>query len=182
MKGNDPEFMPIKMVVGLGNPDKKYANTRHNVGYRVIDILKEKPIPGVRFFKPKEYMNSSGVSVAEMARKNGYNPQEILVVCDDFSIPLGQIRIRRDGSSGGHNGLNSIIESLNTEQVPRLRVGIGPVPLLKDPADYVLEPFSRGDEDLKASVLLQAVGEIVVPVAVTEGLDTAMNRFNNKFL
>jgi len=173
--------MPIKMVVGLGNPDEKYAMTRHNVGYRVIDLLKKNPPSRVKLFKPEGYMNSSGISVAEMMRRNGYKPNDILVVCDDFSIPLGTPRIRLSGSSGGHNGLDSIIQSLGTQEIPRLRVGIGPVPLGKDPADFVLEPFAGRDERAKVEIVIPLITQIVEE-AITSSLEVAMNRYNNRSL
>jgi len=173
------------MVVGLGNPGEKFAQTRHNVGYRVIDLLKKDPPIGVKLFKPEGYMNSSGVSVAEMARKNGYGPSDILIVCDDFSIPLGMPRIRLGGSSGGHNGLDSIIQFLGTQDIPRLRVGIGPVPPGRDPADFVLEPFSaRTSLDEKAQMAVYVIPSVarIVREAIIEGIETAMNRYNNKSL
>ena len=103
--------LALRLLVGLGNPGSRYDPTRHNVGYRVIDQLREgEALVGVRLLKPESvYMNDSGNPVAELARKNGILPEEILVICDDFSIPLGQLRLRLKGSSGGHNGLNSII-------------------------------------------------------------------------
>src|SRR5262245_43420728 len=139
--------MPIKLVVGLGNPGEKYVMTRHNVGYQVIDELEKNPPGGSKLFKPDGFMNSSGVSVAEVSRKSGYAPGEILVVCDDFMLPLKQMRIRRSGSDGGHNGLASVLESVGTQDVPRLRVGIGPVPEGDDPADFVLQKFNRSERE-----------------------------------
>jgi len=176
--------MPIKMVVGLGNPGEEYENTRHNIGHRVLDLLnqlnKKNPY-GVRLFKPTGYMNSSGISVSETLRKKGYKPDELLVVCDDFSIPLGTCRIRLGGSSGGHNGLDSIIQSLGTQEIPRLRVGIGPVPLGQDPADFVLKPFRGPDEKAKVNEIIPLVAQMV-EVATTRGLEAAMNQYNNKNL
>src|SRR5690349_9275932 len=111
------------MIVGLGNPGEKYARMRHNVGYRVIDLLNRDPIPRIRLMKPEGFMNSSGISVRETARMNGIKPEEIMVVCDDFSLPLRRLRMRLSGSSGGHNGLKSVLEAFDTEDVPRMRVG-----------------------------------------------------------
>lgn len=169
--------MPIKMIVGLGNPDEKYAMTRHNLGYRVIAELAKNPPAGVKLFEPSSYMNSSGISVSEMMRRNGYHPDEVLVVCDDFSIPLGSLRIRLGGSSGGHNGLDSIIESLGTQEIPRLRVGIGPVPPGQDPAKFVLGPFPGADMRIKVQFMIDAAAE-AVRIAITDGFEIAMNRFN----
>jgi PTH1 family peptidyl-tRNA hydrolase len=171
--------MAIRMVVGLGNPDERYAVTRHNIGYRVIDELKGDPPTGVKLFKPKGYMNSSGISVSEMVRKNGYRPEEILVICDDFSIPLGMLRIRVSGSSGGHNGLGSIIQSLGTDNIPRVRAGIGPVPSGQDPAEFVLERIRDMGEASKAEVMIGEAAQ-AVRVAISEGMEIAMNRFNRR--
>src|SRR5580765_4263146 len=120
--------MPIKLAVGLGNPGKTYTSTRHNLGYRVIDVLEKEKWDAMDLLKPTGFMNSCGGPVQEEARRNGYSPQDILVICDDFMLPLGSLRLRLSGSSGGHNGLDSILTSLGTPEVPRLRLGIGPVP------------------------------------------------------
>jgi len=172
--------MPIRLIVGLGNPGSRYDPTRHNVGYRVIDRLREgESLSGVRLLKPDSvFMNESGGPVAELTRKNGIQPGEILVICDDFSIPLGQLRLRLKGSSGGHNGLNSIMTTLGTQEVPRLRVGIGPVPEGMDPADFVLKPFARAEHAVVQSVIEKAAE--AARLAVTGGTETAMNKFNQK--
>lgn len=171
--------MPLRLIVGLGNPGSKYVNTRHNVGYLVIDRLLEQPLAGVRFFKPESvYMNQSGGPVAEIARRNGIEPAEILVICDDFAIPLGTMRIRQGGSSGGHNGLKSIFELFSTMEIPRIRVGIGPVPEGRDPADFVLERFTKE----QSSIMETMVGHTAdaVRLAIEKNLEAAMNRYNNK--
>jgi len=168
--------MAIRLVAGLGNPGAPYAGTRHNVGYRVVDLLKEAPPAGVRLFKPASFMNTSGVPIGELARRNGIAPAELLVVCDDFSLPLGRLRIRREGSAGGHHGLESILEVFATRQVPRLRVGIGPVPEGKDPADFVLENF-KSPERKSIETMIEAAAQ-AVRLAAAEGLEKAMNRFN----
>ena len=166
-------------MVGLGNPGTRYGPTRHNVGYRVIEALQASAPPAVRLFKPEAvYMNESGRPVAELARKNGISPAEILVVCDDFAIALNQLRLRLKGSSGGHNGLNSILEVLGTLQVPRLRVGIGPVPEGEDPADFVLKPFARQEAEPVKKAIEKAAE--AVRVSIAEGFDAAMNKFNQK--
>ena len=95
--------MTIKMAVGLGNPGKSYAVTRHNIGYRVIGLLEDEKWNGMDLFKPGGFMNASGGPVAERARRHGCIPQEILVICDDFALPLGSLRLRLKGSAGGHN-------------------------------------------------------------------------------
>ncbi len=170
--------MPIKLVVGLGNPDKKYAMTRHNLGYRVIDELKKHPPHGVRLFKPTGYMNSSGVSVLDIAQKSGFRFDEILVVCDDFSLPLKQRRIRPSGSDGGHNGLASVLEAFNTLDIPRLRVGIGPVLDGVDPAKFVLQDFSNSEREAVEISIAEAAK--IVHYIVKDGIEKAMNAFNAK--
>jgi PTH1 family peptidyl-tRNA hydrolase len=168
--------MEIKMVVGLGNPDKKYALTRHNLGYRVIEDLEKHPPHGAALFKPSGYMNSSGVSVYAIAKKKGFNPDEILIICDDFALPLNQIRIRPSGTDGGHNGLRSVLEAFGTLDVPRLRIGIGPVPDGEDPADFVLQRFTNSEQ--KAVAVSIARAALAVHYIVKDGLEKAMNVFN----
>ena len=168
--------MPIKMVVGLGNPGKKYEDTRHNVGYRVIEALEKQPPIGAKLLKSTGYMNSAGLSVYPIAQKAGIEPSEILIVCDDFSLPLKRMRIRRSGSSGGHNGLQSVLDAFDTQNIPRLRVGIGPVPEGDDPAEFVLRPFRR-DEITEIGVMV-AMAADAARLTVMEGLDKAMNQFN----
>ena len=170
--------MPIKLVVGLGNPGRSYAGTRHNVGYRVLDALEAEPEAGVHLFRSPSFMNESGGPVSEQVRRKGLEPQQVLVVCDDFALPLGQLRLRLKGSSGGHNGLESILERLGSQEVPRLRVGIGPVPEGADPKDFVLGPFRASERALLDETIARAVE--AVRVSVREGFETAMNRFNKK--
>ena len=170
--------MPIKMVVGLGNPGKSYAPTRHNAGYRVIAALEDNRPAGVLLFKPSGFMNTAGSSVAVTARRKGLPPTDLLVVCDDFSLPLGTLRIRLKGSCGGICGLDSILESLGAGDVPPRRLGIGPVPGEENPADFVLEPFERS-EKARVEKMIQQAAE-AVRLAAAEGLETAMNRFNKK--
>ena len=168
----------IKLVVGLGNPGKNYANTRHNVGFRVLDRLEEGEKPSALLFRPDSFMNTSGGPVSQIARKKGIQPNEILVVCDDFAIPLGTLRLRMKGSSGGHNGLDSILNTFGTLDVLRLRVGIGPVPVGQDPADFVLASFAPPEKPILDGAVTLAAD--AVRVALGEGFDAAMNRFNKK--
>lgn len=123
-------------------------------------------------------MNESGIPIAALARKNGIGPDEMLIVCDDFAIPLGELRIRLKGSSGGHNGLKSIFEQIGTQEVPRLRVGIGPVPEGMDPADFVLQTFSKAETMAVESAVERARN--AAHVAIEEGVTAAMNRFSGK--
>ncbi len=171
--------MPIKMVVGLGNPGKTYVHTRHNVGYRVIDELEKNPPERLMLYKPDGvFMNESGRPVTEVMRRKGIQPDELLVVCDDFSILMGSIRLRTKGSSGGHNGLDSILKALATTEIARLRVGIGPVPEGMDPADFVLKRFAAMEDEC-ISEMIHTAAEAIGCIAA-EGWETAMNRFNRK--
>ncbi len=170
--------MSIKLAVGLGNPGKAYAATRHNIGYRVIDSLLDEKWDGADLLKPASFMNASGGPVAAFARQNGTLPHETLVICDDFMLPLGSLRLRLKGSSGGHNGLDSILRTLGTEDVPRLRIGVGPVPEGQDPADFVLTAFKKAERPIVLESIERAVQ--AVKVIVTEGFETAMNQFNKK--
>ena len=109
----------------------------------MIDVLEKEKWDAMDLFRPTGFMNSSGGPVQEEARRNGYAPQDILVICDDFMLPLGSLRLRLSGSSGGHNGLDSILNAFGTKDIPRLRLGIGPVPTPEDPADFVLKTFKK---------------------------------------
>jgi PTH1 family peptidyl-tRNA hydrolase len=164
--------------VGLGNPGKRYAATRHNLGRRVVEVLEEEKPDGVSLLKPDVFMNSSGGPAAEMARQKGISTAELLVVCDDFSIPLGTLRIRLKGSSGGHNGLDSVLQAFGTQDVPRLRMGVGPVPVEEDPADFVLKSFRSGERTAVQEMISRAVE--AVRMMVREGVEPAMNQFNKK--
>lgn len=183
------------LIVGLGNPGPKYENTRHNVGFRAVERLAEKhamtfaktehraltasgQIAGHRVIlaKPMTFMNLSGDSVAPLARFYKIEPDHILVLCDDLDIPPGTLRIRKEGSSGGQNGLKHILERLGTQAVPRIRIGIGRPPGRMNPADYVLHPW-RGDEvALAADMIERAVS--AVEMWLTDGIEKAMNRYN----
>lgn len=169
--------MAIKLIVGLGNPGKPYVATRHNIGRRVVEALQKAKPEGVWLFIPDSFMNVSGSSVAEFARRKACPPEAMLIVSDDFELPLGTLRLRRKGSSGGHNGLKSIFEALGTQGVPRLRIGIGPVPEGQDPKEFVLKPFSKSEEKkLKDEIIPRA--QAAALCAASEGIDKAMNEFN----
>ncbi len=189
-----------KLVVGLGNPGREYAGTRHNVGFEVLDRLAKKldcsfrnkakfsAIVGeltldagkVVLAKPQTYMNRSGASVGALANWLKILPGEMLVLVDDADLPLGQIRLRLSGGSGGHNGLRSIIESLGgDEEFARLRIGIGRTgPVGEDITDHVLGKFSAAERSVAAGMIGEAVE--AVECCLREGLTTAMNRFNRK--
>lgn len=184
----------MKIIVGLGNPGTKYKNTRHNLGFEVIDnfarekhisfkINKFKAATGkgtidldeVILVKPLTYMNNSGVAVREIVNKTNIPLDNLLVVCDDFQLPLGKIRIRQNGSSGGHNGLDSIIQNLGSSDFPRLRIGIGE-PANHDAVEYVLDNFSRAERrEINETIerIVNAIREWIV-----NGIESSMNKFN----
>lgn len=185
----------IKLIVGLGNPGLKFARTRHNVGFIFVDsaiskwgewveetgkgILGRISINGneVLILKPFTYMNRSGEAFPPVIERFSILPQEVLVVYDDLWIPLGSIRIRIKGSSGGHNGMQSIIDTLGTEDIPRLRIGIGPLPEGASSVDFVLSEFS--DEELK--ILEETIGLTLegLPLIITD-IEKAMSRYNKR--
>jgi PTH1 family peptidyl-tRNA hydrolase len=179
-----------KLVVGLGNPGSKYEGTRHNIGFVVADrlagagyarkfdgLLAETEIDFRRLLvlKPQTFMNLSGRSVRQTAQFYKIEPPDILVVCDDLTLPLGKLRIRSGGSDGGQKGLRDIIAQLGTPDVPRLRVGIGergPI----DAVDFVLTRFKAAERPIIDEALIAATQ--AVAVWVSQGIEAAMNRFN----
>jgi len=184
----------MRLVVGLGNPQPRYAQTRHNVGFMVIDQLicrwpqqkTQEKFSGVfirliiegqavGLLKPATSMNLSGISVAQAMKFYNLVPQALLVITDDLALPPGRLRLRRGGSSGGHKGLASVTEHLATEDFARLRIGIGPSDL-PDPADYVLSKFFQRDWPDVSKAIDRAVE--AVSCWIVEGIDVAMNRFN----
>lgn len=185
------------IVAGLGNPGGKYENTRHNVGFHVIDTLADRM--GVRvdekkhfalcgkgilagqrvvLLKPQTYMNNSGQSLRAAADFYKVAPEEIIVISDDIDLEQGQLRIRLKGSAGGHNGLKSIIQHLGSQDFPRVRVGIGGKPEGWDLADYVLGQLKGNDAEAMQNAYHTAAD--AVEVMISEGGDIAMNRFNRK--
>ena len=183
------------LIVGLGNPGSKYAKTRHNIGFRVVDALaervgakidtdKHKGLIGkgmiggekVIFAKPLTYMNSSGECVRSVADFYKIPAENVIVVYDDISLDVGKLRIRKKGSAGGHNGIKSIIAHLGTETFPRLKFGVGDKPKGMDLADYVLGNFSAEDEAVLKSEIIRACD--AVECMVTEDCDVAMNKYN----
>lgn len=184
-----------KLIVGLGNPGKEYERTRHNVGFEVADILSERHritlkqhrgmalvgwgvLNTVRMgvAKPITFMNRSGRPVSDVTRYYDVDPADLLVVFDDLNLPLGTIRLRPGGSAGGHNGVQSIIDVLNTRDFPRLRIGIGSEYARGRQSDYVLSPFSSSDREVMDGVLLRAAD--AAEDFVRNGIETAMNRHN----
>jgi len=179
------------LIAGLGNPGPEYAGTRHNVGFLVIDRLAEQfgsiwerstksdavvtKCGEVFLLKPMSFMNRSGHPLFAVAQFYKIDPAEILVVLDDLALPLGRLRLRMGGSSGGHNGLESIIVQFGTEELPRLRIGIGAAPSAGS-VDYVLSRFFEEEKPLVRSTIDRAAE--AVKCAIDNGLVSAMNTFN----
>ena len=184
----------MKIVIGLGNPGTKYTKTRHNVGFMVIDkflkgcnvsftkkycdsIINKWFFEGeeVLFVKPQLFMNLSGVPTKKIVEKNGCNLNEILVILDDVNLPLGRIRIREKGSSGGHNGLKSISDHLKTTCFPRLRIGIGNTSS-ENTKDFVLSRFTREEKDVIEDALDKACNAI--RYWITRDINNCMSMIN----
>ena len=187
--------MPIKMIVGLGNPGPRYAQNRHNVGFQIVDelaaqhglsfdkrqfkaLIASGRIDGQRVLlvKPQTYMNLSGEAVQPLVSYYKIELENLMVIFDDMDLPVGVIRLRPFGGAGGHNGMKSIINRLGSNRFPRLRVGIGRPPGRMDPAAYVLQDFSADEESLMAPVRDRAVQAL--ETWLTSGIDAAMNAFN----
>ena len=187
----------MKLVVGLGNPGRKYAGTRHNVGWEVVAALARSlaaDSPRTKFeaeiceaslggekillLAPHTFMNNSGRSVGQAVDFYKTPADDVMVVCDDFNLPLGELRIRARGSDGGQRGLADIHRRLGTTEVPRTRVGIGPVPDRWDPADFVLSKFNRQEQETVQQQIARAAEAI--QTWVTSGVDAAMNQYNGR--
>jgi peptidyl-tRNA hydrolase, PTH1 family len=185
----------MKLIVGLGNIGRKYENTRHNVGFNVLDLVAERNAGGsskekfdgrtqeatignerVLLLWPHTLMNLSGRSVGAATAFYQVPLGDLLVVCDDFNLPLGKLRLRSQGSAGGQKGLDDIISRLGSEEFSRLRIGIGPVPDGWDAADFVLGRFGPSDH----AIIDEAIGRAAEAVEcwVAQGIETTMNRFN----
>ena len=186
------------LIVGLGNPGRQYEATRHNMGFDVIDKLVEEynvPQSGVKFnamygkgriegqpvilMKPLSYMNLSGGPVRDMANYFKIDPEtEMIVIYDDIDLEPGQLRIRKKGSAGGHNGIKHIIQQLGTQTFVRIKVGVGAKPKGWDLADHVLGRFSIEDRKLVDEAIAKAAK--AVDIIITQGTDAAMNEYNRK--
>ncbi|MDQ6894610.1 MAG: aminoacyl-tRNA hydrolase [Acidobacteriota bacterium] len=183
----------------MGNPGDRYESTRHNAGFRVVEALAEQE--GIRIRSreaqarvgrgrvsdvevllalPHTYMNASGEAVSALCKKNGIDPSEVCVVSDDIDLPLGTLRMRARGSAGGQKGIKSIISALGTNEFPRLRVGIRGERYSRDRdlADYVLEPFAKGERAIFEEAIGRAVD--VLRIWLNEGIDAAMRSANPK--
>jgi len=186
---------PVKLLVGLGNPGREYAGTRHNVGFVVINRMAEEL--GIRAHKsahaaligegrlggdrivlaqPQTFMNRSGQAVQALMRAYCLEPADILVICDDLDIPLGRLRLRSRGGDGGHRGLRSIIDSIGTNEFARLRMGVGRPLSKEDTIDYVLTSFDDNEQSLLREEIEAAVAGI--RQWLFEGVERAMNRVN----
>jgi peptidyl-tRNA hydrolase, PTH1 family len=183
------------LIVGLGNPGKDYANTRHNVGFRTVDelarrysltfgkkerkaiiatgIIRDKK---VILAKPQTYMNLSGEAVRALVDFYKVDPARLLVISDDLDIPLGTLRLRKSGGAGGQGGLKSVIQHLGTQDFNRVRFGIGRPPGRMDPKDYVLQAF-KGDDDITASLVVDRAAD-AVETWLDLGIELAMTRHN----
>lgn len=183
------------LIVGLGNPGKKYENTRHNIGFKVVEELarrytlnfgktERKAITAdglireqrVLLAKPQTYMNASGEAVRALVDFYRIEVPRILVIHDELDIPLGTLRLRQKGSAGGNNGIKSIIQHIGTQEFDRIRCGIGRPPGRMDPKDYVLKPFA-GDDAITAQIEIDRAAD-AVETWLTNGMEFAMNRFN----
>jgi len=185
----------MKLVVGLGNPGRRYTGTRHNVGFDVLDLLAERhrlewesaPAEAVQarwrpasaiVAKPLTFMNLSGVAVGELLRFYKIELPDLFVVVDDTNLELGRLRARPSGSAGGHNGLKSVIGALGTEEFARLRIGVGRGDGRRDLADHVLAKFEPEERIEVAEAT--ARGADAAELFVAEGIVPVMNRFNRK--
>jgi len=185
------------IVVGLGNPGKQYSATRHNVGFLLIQRLADKlnvrlkkrkysakaaqvelELNPVLLVKPWTYMNKSGLAVKKLLESTGARLNRMLVVYDDLDIPLGEIRIRKSGGPGTHNGMASIVQEIDSTAFPRIRVGIGPLPPGVDATDFVLGDFSNEEKQVIDSCL--ALTEESVIHIFASGIEKAMTKFNRK--
>jgi peptidyl-tRNA hydrolase, PTH1 family len=188
----------VRLLVGLGNPGIEYQFTPHNIGFLAVDRIAEncgiqvdnrhcKALTGrarigneeILLAKPETYMNLSGMSVLELSRKYEIDPaKDLVVIYDELDLPLGMIRVRARGSSAGHNGMQSIINAMQTEEIARIRIGVAPDDPGKGGARYILAPFRKSQlpaVDEALDLAAQAVN-----VILSDGIATAMNRFNRK--
>ncbi len=188
----------MKLIVGLGNPGRLYTDTRHNIGFMAvkalvkalkIDLKKDKysfslsskgKLEGKNIIlaQPLTFMNLSGAAVSSLLRRYKINTQDLLVICDDLDLELGRLKIRPKGSSGGHRGLNSIIEHLGSDNFARLRIGIGRPSPKAGASEYVLSRFSKKDAPVLKEVLNRAVE--CCEVWISQGPEAAMNIFNRR--
>jgi len=187
----------MHIIIGLGNPTREYQGTRHNIGFDVItriaedyhislDFKKHKAICGKGYIEgekvilaqPQTYMNLSGESVRELMDFYKVTPEEIIIIYDDISLDVGQLRLRNKGSAGGHNGIKSILNHIGTQEFPRIKVGVGDKPKGWDLADYVLSSFSKEDQPIIHDTIKKS-SEAVESI-LKDGMEAAMNIYNKK--
>jgi peptidyl-tRNA hydrolase, PTH1 family len=185
----------MKLIVGLGNPGRRYAGTRHNVGFDVLDLLAKRHgldwesapadaimakwrAAGALLAKPLTFMNLSGYAVGDLLRYFKVDFSGLLVVVDDVNLELGRLRTRAAGSAGGHNGLKSLIGQLGTDDFARLRIGVGRGDARRDLADHVLATFDPSEREIVAETVGRAAD--AVELFITEGIGPVMNRYNRK--
>jgi peptidyl-tRNA hydrolase, PTH1 family len=185
----------VFLIVGLGNIGRKYVKTRHNVGFNTVDCMAEKLSSDwnsgkgeyyyasanfnqqeIILLKPTTYMNNSGIAVTEAMQTFSCSLSELMVVCDDFNLPLGKIRLRPKGSDGGHNGLSSIIYHLITDNFPRLRIGIGNDFGEQSVEEYVLSKFDKNERKIIDTSIVKAAEAVFS--YIEEGIYNSMNKFN----
>ena len=186
----------MKLVVGLGNPGPEYRETRHNVGFLVVDELTKRWLVSdgwrekfdalqikttigdepVIVAKPLTFMNLSGQAVAGLAGFYKIDPPDVFVVTDDVALPLGRLRARREGGAGGHNGLKSVIQHLGTQAFPRVRVGVGRGDDRRDLSDHVLGRFEAGEREIVSAAVLRAAD--ATEMFLRDGIERAMSAFN----
>ncbi len=184
------------IICGLGNPGRKYENTRHNAGFRTLDLMAEEAGAGkirrrfrgevrectvgdeqVILFKPLTYMNKSGIAVSGIMRFHKSAPERLIVIFDDFDVPLGQIRVRKFGSAGTHNGMRSVIQELGTDRFPRIRIGTGREGK-GDLNSFVTGPVSEEERKILAAAEVRAK-EAALAI-IEHGIERAMNVYNRK--
>jgi PTH1 family peptidyl-tRNA hydrolase len=184
-------------VVGLGNPGKPYAQTRHNAGFDFIRrvakdwnvrLRKQSFSSKTKWTKkggetillamPQTYMNNSGLAVKQIVTSGGVAPENVVVVYDDLDIPLGDIRVRKEGSAGTHKGISSVVRELKSTHFPRIRIGIGPLPLGMDATDFVLSPFLEEEKSFLEKGLDKA--QNALDLILDEKIDSAMNLYNQR--
>ena len=186
--------MGHRLIVGLGNPDPEHVDTRHNVGFRVVDALADRAdvvfaqmgtamVAQARFrgrkallAKPQTYMNRSGTCVRTLVGRLRLGLPDILVIADDINLPTGKLRIRPDGGAGGHNGLQSIIDEVHDSSFPRLRLGIGSAFERGRQSEYVLSPFEETEQPTIDRMLIRAADASIT--FITQGIEPAMNIYN----
>jgi PTH1 family peptidyl-tRNA hydrolase len=183
----------MKVIVGLGNPGREYADTRHNIGFRVVDVIgerlglqwrKDDDVLFAKNFgetpflvvKPQAFMNRSGYALSRFAGYHNVDPGELLVVVDDVDLPLGRIRVRAGGSAGTHNGLKSVVEQLGTREFPRMRLGVGRGDARHDLADYVLARFDAAEQAEVDTLIARAAD--AAQMFVAEDIRKVMNTYN----